>query len=173
MTKAHLLAAVAAISMATGARADIVHVTLDYPLYTPGEFTYGRPPYFGGIPSTTGPLTFLDWTVETPGTWSTILDFCGNQWAASGCTQVATGGNSGGITASLLKGNYAIGISGPITGPTAPIMDVTYNVNNGWHEEMTGGAPEASTWAMVGLGFAALGFAGYRRQTGARLATLA
>lgn len=33
-------------------------------------------------------------------------------------------------------------------------------------------APELSTWAMMGLGFAGLAFAGYRRQTTSRLSTL-
>jgi PEP-CTERM motif len=35
------------------------------------------------------------------------------------------------------------------------------------------GAPEPSTWAMMLLGFAGLGFAGYRKARGARAALLA
>jgi PEP-CTERM motif len=38
--------------------------------------------------------------------------------------------------------------------------------------EATGGVPEPSTWAMMVLGFAGLGFAGYRRAARARRATL-
>ncbi len=33
-----------------------------------------------------------------------------------------------------------------------------------------GGIPEASTWAMMALGFAGLGFAGYRKAKGGRMA---
>lgn len=36
----------------------------------------------------------------------------------------------------------------------------------------TGAAPELSTWAMLGLGFAGLGYAGYRRQHTPRLAAI-
>jgi PEP-CTERM motif len=32
----------------------------------------------------------------------------------------------------------------------------------------TGGTPEPSTWAMMGIGFAALGYAAFRRNTKAR-----
>jgi hypothetical protein len=32
---------------------------------------------------------------------------------------------------------------------------------------MTGGVPEPSTWALMGLGFAGLGFAAYRRKKNA------
>lgn len=37
----------------------------------------------------------------------------------------------------------------------------------------TGSAPEASTWAMMMVGFAGLGYAGYRKTRGQRLATFA
>jgi hypothetical protein len=36
--------------------------------------------------------------------------------------------------------------------------------------EIKSGVPEPSTWAMMGLGFAALGYAGFRRTRKVRLA---
>jgi hypothetical protein len=37
-------------------------------------------------------------------------------------------------------------------------------------ETLSAAAPEPSTWAMMGLGFAGLGFAGYRKAKEARMA---
>ena len=50
---------------------------------------------------------------------------------------------------ATIYGVYTINGGAPITVPVA----------------QTVGAPEASTWAMMLLGFASLGFAGYRRTT--------
>jgi hypothetical protein len=50
---------------------------------------------------------------------------------------------------ATIYGVYSINGGAPITVPVA----------------LTVGAPEASTWAMMLLGFASLGFAGYRRTT--------
>ncbi len=48
--------------------------------------------------------------------------------------------------------------------PTAPVQAA-------WAKGLEGVVPEPSTWAMLLLGFAGLGFAGYRRATRIRLAT--
>ncbi len=41
-----------------------------------------------------------------------------------------------------------------------------YAAGSGFHAYFTSGVPEPSTWAMMALGFASLGYAGYRRAKG-------
>ncbi len=57
----------------------------------------------------------------------------------------------------------------------APFTEVTFTSTQNAFEfsiippgAFTGGTPEPSTWAMMGLGFAALGYAAFRRNTKAR-----
>jgi hypothetical protein len=57
--------------------------------------------------------------------------------------------------------------------PIAVVADVSVSGHCGAFTCNAGtgyvGAPEPSTWAMMGLGFAGLGFAAFRRARGARL----
>ncbi len=63
--------------------------------------------------------------------------------------------------ANAIQNTDAPGYMFEFTTPT-PFQSVTFSTNGSAFEFAIAGAPEPSTWAMMGLGFAALAFAGYR-----------
>ena len=79
------------------------------------------------------------------------------------------------IVNSAFGGSYKLSTAFPLTsGSLNPPTAATYSTNGGAlvfaddsfttvSFQATGGVPEPSTWAMMLLGFAGLGFAGYRR----------
>jgi hypothetical protein len=101
----------------------------------------------------------------------TLVDGTITSWALDGGTgQVGCGGGPG----------CAIGSSSVYTGPTSDSSDmVSYNgyndylidtnaSNSGggiWVEDGVAAVPEPSTWAMLLIGFAAMGFVAYRRKS--------
>ena len=87
--------------------------------------------------------------------------------------------NSGGITGwvfDVTSGNTAVSVitrtfgnNGPLDGTGAYGDFDAFNHNPGsW--SVAAAAPEPSTWAMLLLGFAGIGFAGYRHRSAAKLA---
>lgn len=79
-------------------------------------------------------------------------------------TSVSLATSGGLLTAGLTFDSHdvIVNLSGSdITGPI--VVDFATG-------GVTGGVPEASTWAMMLLGFAGIGLAGYRRQKAAKLA---
>lgn len=207
MRKAHLYAAVAALSLASSAQAGEILIT--------GWF---EPGYATGYVNSNYDYTYGDTSGDKFGA---LINF--NVAANFASPKVLTFDTPvyGEVTESFTSFDYirqtAIGLFYELTGPTGwldvniPYADappsfsfVDYGVtappppsmcgpNSGPHQcspidpppsidppgggitpppSITGGAPEASTWAMMALGFAALGLAGYRRQRTARLAVL-
>jgi hypothetical protein len=66
----------------------------------------------------------------------------------------------------LSAGNYFAELSGTSgSSPIHLVVDGTVTA--------TEAVPEASTWAMMGIGFALMGFVGFRKRTSARLSVLA
>ena len=79
---------------------------------------------------------------------------------------------SGVFTGILVAGQtYTIGLNGnPNVSVKGPGGDFSGYMDGSFSWSITGGVPEPSTWAMLMLGFAGLGFAGYRQSKRAPIA---
>jgi hypothetical protein len=62
------------------------------------------------------------------------------------------------LSGNLTAGLYTIGIT-----DLGPLQDPQYTITFDTAINQIAGVPEPSTWAMMMLGFAGLGYAGYRR----------
>lgn len=105
--------------------------------------------YLGAFPETVKSATFTG-TVDG----HALVDELDPSRASLGSVTITTAPEGGFLidNKAVIHGVYTIDGGDPITVPVA----------------LTVGAPEASTWAMMAVGFAGLGFLGYRRN--ARLA---
>jgi hypothetical protein len=133
--------------------------------YGMGNTTYMS--VFGG---TTETATFATPQTSISIYWGSIDP--GNSFAVTidgytltGADLVAYGANDNGSQTSPTS-NQFVTISGLPAFTTASFS----SVKNSFEFSIASGVPEPSTWAMMGLGFAALGYAAFRRNSKGRMA---
>jgi hypothetical protein len=131
-----------------------------------GDTTYMS--VFGG---TTETATFATPQTSISIYWGSIDP--GNTFAVSvagvtltGADLVAYGANDDGSQTSPTSNQWVT-----ISGFTTPFTTASFSsVKNSFEFSIASGVPEPSTWAMMGLGFAALGYAAFRRNSKGRMA---
>jgi hypothetical protein len=114
------------------------------------------------------------------GTGNTLSTFTVNGLVNDpGPTTESTFANGGLLASHTFPAALLDGSFGPVSAATGAFTsdEIQFAVNFdeprqsfGGSAQLTTGVPEASTWAMLGLGFAAMAFIGYRRRVRARFA---
>jgi hypothetical protein len=119
--------------------------------------------------------------VPSPGNFPGPYDYAATCQAGKGsvdpgslCGDMFTATINGGSAAHPLVIGYPLGHGLFPNVPVVAVADLSISGSCGTATCVKGtglvGAPEPSTWAMMALGFAGLGFAGYRKARGARTA---
>jgi hypothetical protein len=104
-----------------------------------------------------GSFTAGSFPMDGAGAYDYVMDIAGHGPSSiSSLSFTITGASIADITGSS---PFAADIRSALTGNTG-VVDFS----------LAGGAPEPATWAMMLLGFAGLGFAGYRKAHGGRIA---
>jgi hypothetical protein len=141
------------------------------------------------VGTATGVLTLTNsYVFETPLTNADFISFTysssSRSYELTSATSIVNPGRAGGITkdGSLVDVELVIeGSAGAVPFfKWIPIAFLSGGVGPAFEDgiepfkftRVTGAVPEPSTWAMMLLGFAGLGYAGYRRAKGAAVASL-
>jgi hypothetical protein len=104
------------------------------------------------------------------GLWGWAVDFNGSGSGAP-VLNATDPTQSGVFTGILIAGQtYTIGLNGNPNISTNGPLDISGYMDGSFSWTITGGVPEPSTWAMLMLGFAGLGFAGFRQSKSAPIA---
>jgi hypothetical protein len=190
-----LLAAASALTMAAPAMAHLVGATYDFSTSvtgsteigsTPGTFTdpanpafcVGPPVACGSGSGMFGTFSFFD---PTPHTGLIAFIFFGSTDSAPGSFTIDLGDfvttdhekitnvtySSGNLSSGDFSSVSWNGTDALFTGSTTGAYDAIGGRAVLFNVALTGGIPEQATWVMLGLGFAGLGFAGYRKTKGA------